>query len=85
MARYCSDSNGPEYHRNRGKELAFADSLDRLSRDIRSGRVRLIEADYRRETHTEHPSVASIVAVTRLTGEETLSVRFHRSSQEEDQ
>ena len=65
--------------------LKFACLLNNLTNDIISGRVRLIEADHRRETHTEFPFATSMIPVTSLTGEETLSIRFHRSSQEEDQ
>lgn len=63
----------------RAKALKFADFLDRLSRDIRSERVRLVEADHQRGTDTNFDSG---VGVTSLTGRETLSIDFYRSSQE---
>ena len=63
----------------RAETLKFADLLDRLSRDIRSERVRLVEADHQRETDTNFDSGVGVIS---LTGRETLSIDFYRSSQE---
>jgi len=66
MARYYFDNN-------RIEELAFADLLDQISRDIRSGNVCLIEGEYYREA----------LGTGCLTDRETFSIYFHRPSQED--
>jgi len=69
------------FDNNRDEELWFANLLNHLSNDIISGRVRLIEADHERETRTLFETG---VGITSLTGRETLSIHFHRLSQEDN-
>lgn len=66
MASYYFDNK-------RDEELAFASFLNRLANDIINRKVRLIEADHEREVYTGY---ISDVAVTPLTGRETLSIMF---------
>ena len=72
---------GYHFGNERSEALKFTSLLNNLANDIISEHVRLIEVDHQRETNT---CFSSHVGIASLTGRETLSIHFYRSSQEDN-